>query len=84
MEFVTVPGHYVLDKKLIVFDRYFKAANMYVYDSELNEWMTVKINSELSLNISDLWVTIPITKFKAASLSIGEYNSFMRYKEMCK
>lgn len=70
MEFVSVPGHYVFDKKLIVFDHSFKSDNMYVYDSELDEWITVKTKCALPLNIGDLWNTIPIMKFKAASCYI--------------
>ncbi|XP_029160364.1 uncharacterized protein LOC114932366 isoform X2 [Nylanderia fulva] len=68
MEFVTVPDHYVLDKKLIVFDR-FKSPIMYIYNSELNEWIIVKTN-QLSLNICDLHMTTSVMKFKAASCCI--------------
>lgn len=72
MEFVTVPEHYVLEKKLMICDRYVRTPVVYVYNSELNEWDTVEIKLSLFRIVR---ATRPKSKNRFASCYFGEYYS---------
>lgn len=86
MEFVTVPEHYVFEKKLIICDRYAEIPFVYVYNSELNEWDTVKMKPRpgpLLVQVHHLCLKMPKRKNKLVSLYLGEYYSLC-IMWMCK